>query len=386
MKTGLAVTRFLSALVVVGVGTLRAQTGSQAEIAFQGYCQSDDTQLASIAGVAANFRTFFPGFGILSGSVETYSGDSRFRAGKNYVDVNGPTWFGLHWRVTGGDFRASMALLPLPFTNFFLPDLGAEGLKVEASTASRRYTLFYGEETLASGVRVPFLIRVPQKVLGASMVDKIGDRLEIGIRALHLSTNTNFAASTLFAPGQDFHATTGISAETVYRISSNLQFYGEATASSASASRTFPGTSPNGLSLTVGPAWRSRKLTIKANYIREKASYLPVAGYFLGDRSGPYIEAQYKPIERVELFGSSSDYRNNLNHSSELATFQSVTNSAGVSVSLPFRLSASGQLSDIDFSVNNRERTSSLDPTTSSSSRLWAGRFATTTFISHIGT
>lgn len=352
MKNGLG--RIVASVAVL-TGTLPtagAQTGSQAEIAFQGYCQGDQSnQLTNIAGVAANFRTFFTGFGVLTGSLETYSGNGRFRTGDNYIDLNGPAWFGVRWRVRGGDFLGPTALVPVPFTNIVVPDLGAEGVRMEASSASRRYTLFYGVETLASGVRIPFRIRVPQHVLGASVVDKIGDRLEVGVRTLHLSANPQSFATNLFAPGQDFRASTMISTQALYQLSSNLELYGEATASSARAMTASSVRSQKALSFTVGPAWRSHKLTVRANYIREAASYLPLAGYFLGDRSGPYVEVQYKPIEKADLFASVSDYRNNLDNSPEVAALRSLSSSAGVSVSLPFRLSASAQLSDIDFST-----------------------------------
>jgi hypothetical protein len=63
-------------------------------------------------------------------------------------------WYGYRWRITGGDFRVQTALLPFPFTNIFLPDLAAEGVKFEAASATRRYTIFYGLETLA-GAELP---------------------------------------------------------------------------------------------------------------------------------------------------------------------------------------------------------------------------------------
>src|ERR1700731_4898019 len=147
------------------------EPGGQGEIAFQGYyLGTDSSPLIDITGVAANFRTFFPGLGLLSGNIETYGGQGQFRAGNNYLDLSGATWYGYRWRVTGGDFRVPVALVPFPFTNIFLPELTAEGEKKEAPRAPRRYTLFYGLETLIAGPRVPFLIRVPQNVLGASMV------------------------------------------------------------------------------------------------------------------------------------------------------------------------------------------------------------------------
>ncbi|MGI9074177.1 MAG: carboxypeptidase-like regulatory domain-containing protein [Bryobacteraceae bacterium] len=352
MKKGAGVLWFTASLLLAGAVPGYAQTGGQAEIAFQGYYLGGDfNELTDITGMAANFRTFFPGLGVVTGNIETLGGEGKFRSGDNYIDMNGATWYGMRWRLTGGDFHVPTALVPSPFTNTFLPELAGEGLKIEASTASRRYTFFYGVETLAAGPRVPFRIKVPQKVLGASVVDRIGEKVELGARAIYVSTNPDSASNYLFAPGQDFRTTATISSNLLYRASANLQFYGEATASITSASAAFPSARQSPLSFTVGPTWKSRKLTIKANYIHQTASYLPLAGYFLGDRSGPYVEAQFKPIEAIELFGSASESRNNIGHLADLPTFQSKSTSAGGSLSLPSRFSLSGQLSTIDFSV-----------------------------------
>jgi hypothetical protein len=348
------------ALLIAGAASAYsadAEPGGQGEIAFQGYyLGTDSSPLIDITGVAANFRTFFPGLGLLSGNLETYGGQGQFRAGDNFLDLSGAAWYGYRWRITGGDFRVPMALLPFPFTNIFLPDLAAEGVKVEAASATRRYTVFYGLETLIAGPRVPFRIRVPQKMLGASVVQKLGEKLEISARAIHLSTGADALGldapdANLFAPGQDFQSSSILSATVLYKFSPELQFYGEADASATSGSVSFPNARRSPFSFTAGPVWKSRKLTVKANYIRQSASYLPVAGYFLGDRTGPYVEASFKPIDAIELFGSASQYRNNIDNSADLPTFRSHSTSAGASFSLPWRFSASGQLSTIDFSV-----------------------------------
>ena len=353
-------TLFVTLALLAGAATSApadSEPGGQGEIAFQGYyLGADSSRLSDITGVAANFRTFFPGLGLLSGNLETYGGEGRFRTGDNYLELNGATWYGHRWRITGGDFRVPTALLSFPFTNLFLPDLAAEGVKIEASTRTRRYTLFYGVETLIAGPRVPFRIRVPQNVLGASVVNKLGEKLEVGARLIHLSTGADALGedppkANLFAPGQDFGSSSILSATALYKASSQLQFYGEVSASATSGSVAFPNVRRSPFSLTAGPVWKTRKLSVKANYIRQSASYLPVAGYFLGDRAGPYVEAQYKPIEAIELFGSASQYRNNIDNSIELPTFRSHATSAGASFALPFRFSASGQLSTIDFSV-----------------------------------
>ena len=237
--------------------------------------------------------------------------------------------------------------MPFPFTNLFLPDLGIEGVRVQAGNSSRQYTAFYGVETLIAGPRVPFLITAPQNVLGASVTQKLGHKLQLGARAMFLTSGAAASGSNLFAPGEDFRRDGIFSGSALYTASEGLQFYGElsASASSGGTGRGLP------LSFLGGPVWNTKKLTLKANYIHEAPSYLPIAGYFLGDRSGPYGEANFRPIDAVEVFASASDYRNNIEHSPDVATYRSVSSSAGASVALPYRFTASGQLSTAAFSV-----------------------------------
>jgi hypothetical protein len=346
----------VAALLIVSSGSLvRADTGGEGQIAFEGYyLGGNSNQLANITGIATSFRSFFPGLGILTGNLESFDNEDKFRTGTNYIDLNGATWFGMRWRLTGGDFQVPAAPLPSPFTNVFVPELAGEGFKIEASSRTRRYSVFEGVETLQAGPRVPFRIRVPQKLLGAAVTDRITDKLQVGARAIYLVTDPASSSSYLFAAGEDFRTAASLSSDISYKISPLLELYGDLTASSASAS-AIPRSRESPLSFTLGPVWKSRKLTVKANYVRQTASYLPVAGYFLGDRSGPYAEAEFKPVEAIELFASAGEDRNNLAHAADLPTFDSKSSSVGVSVSLPYRFSVSGQLSTTNLSLEQPE-------------------------------
>jgi hypothetical protein len=105
MKTGTGVSWFTACLLLSGATPAHAQTGGQAEIAFQGYYFGGDfNRVADTTGMAANFRTFFPGVGVVTGNVESYGGEGRFRSGDNYIDLNGATWYGMRWRLTPAIF------------------------------------------------------------------------------------------------------------------------------------------------------------------------------------------------------------------------------------------------------------------------------------------
>ena len=255
MKAEVSIACFTAALLAAGAAPVRADTGGEAEIALQGsYLGDGASRLTDLTGVAAKFRTFLPGFGFLTANMETYGGESQFRTGENYVDLNGAAWRGLRWRLTGGDFRVATSLLPFPFTNIFFPELSAEGFKVEAASANRRYSLFYGVETLAAGPRIPFRIRVPQKALGGSVVETIGERLHVGARALYLSTNSDSTSSYLFAPGQESGTTATIAGDLLYKASENLEVFAEAAASGCR--ETVPSLRLSGC---TGPLYRGRR-------------------------------------------------------------------------------------------------------------------------------
>ena len=337
-----------------------AGAGANFEVATQGYYFGGKGSNASgITGLAVNFRSFVPGVGAISGNFEGYGRDGEPSVGDNYLQLRGFAWLGMRWGITGGDFRVAPSLVEFPFNNIFLPEIAARGVRIESSSMTRQYSVFYGTETLLEGPRVPFRITTPQRVLGGSVVQKLGERLQIGVRALYLSTSTiPESLGGLFPPGENFRTAVSVSAQGLFRIGENFRLYGEATLSSGSGTAEvvnslLPAIAARGqqFSYTFGPVWNSPRLTIRANYIQQAASYLPLAGYYLGDRKGPFGEVRYRPWKMLEVFGSASAYRNNLSADPRLPVFQSSSTSGGVSLSLPFKISASGQISTVNFDV-----------------------------------
>jgi hypothetical protein len=324
----------------------------QAEVILQGYYLSSLQNFYRISGLAFRFNEFIPNVGLLSGSLEGYAQDQNIKTGENYLELRDLVGLGSRWTLSGGDFHVSAALVEFPFYNLFYPDIAATGFKLEAARKDRQYQVFLGEETLPEGPRVPFRLRIPQFVLGASVRQQFGDRLQTGVRVLHFSSSaTQIAQNPYFFPaGREFLNSTGIAAQSLYSIAKHLKLYGEATI--AASDRVNSATADRSTSLLGGAVWDSTKVTARANYASLSASYLPLLGYFAGDRRGPFGEIRYRPVRSVEVFASASDYRNNLEHNPEVPQFRSQTASAGGSFRLPWRLSAMGQLSTIHFSAS----------------------------------
>jgi hypothetical protein len=340
------------AALLCGLPAFAGESGGEATVTLQGYYLGGNSETPErLSGAALAFRDFVPGLGMLSGNLEGY-GNGQFEPGDNFVELQGLPWLGRRWTFSGGDFDTPSMLVAFPFTNVFNPDITARGVSAETTHGATRYAFFYGRETLEEGPRVPFRIDAPQTILGASAQYKL-HRLEAAARYLHFSSSLEemLQNQLLFPAGRDFGRVDTVTADLLYKLTGNLQFFGETTASAASQPLA-PEAAPNEpVSLLTGAAWEKSKLTFRVNYARQGVLYLPLAGYYAGDRQGPFAELQYRPWKAIELAGSASHYRNNLERNPDVPTFESTSTSLGATARLPWTWTGSAQLSTIQFST-----------------------------------
>jgi hypothetical protein len=332
--------------VLLFAATLHAQNRGQAEIALQGYYLGGSSQsLNTTTGSAFKFQNFLPNLGFLSGSLEAYGAQNRLRTGENFLELRGAPWMGYRWTVTGGDFRTPASLVEFPFYNIFTPEIVARGVKIQAIHQGTQYTFFAGQETLSAGPRVPYRILVPQTVMGASAVRRIGKHLRIGGRIMQFSSGPQDIADnpSLFPAGRDVSLARTFSVQSLYTPVKRLKLYAEYSRPAA------PGQSTVSSSI-AGVAWEAKALTLRVNYVLQGALYFPLVGYFTGDRRGPFAEMHWSPWKRLELFGSASQYRNNLEKDPNATALHSTSTSAGVTATLPGKFYANAQLSTIGFS------------------------------------
>lgn len=344
-------------------GAFSGETRGQAEIALQGYYLGGSSSLNTTSGVALHFNNFLPGIGLLSGSIESYGADGRFRLGENSITLGGVVWHGQRWSLTGGDFHLLPSTIEMPFTNIVNPDLSGRGVRIQSTTKNRTLTLFWGQATLLEGPRIPFRISAGQQMMGLTLQEKIGSRLTIGARAIRLTTaatalDPENPDSALFPTNRQFRVANVAAVQSLFTLTKDLKFFGEAGASfmggamgldqsTGISNEVSAGHQP--LALTAGVSYDTPRVTVRANYVSQGAAYLPVAGQFAGDRRGPFGEIRYRPIKQVELSASASDYRNNLEERSDVSTFHSSGYSAGLSVALPWKFNASSQLSTLSY-------------------------------------
>jgi hypothetical protein len=333
-------------------GEVRAQSVGQGEVAFQGYYLGGSGQpLLDTSGMAINFKEFVPGVGLLDGNLEGYGG-AGFHSGTNFVGLeHAPIW-GWKWDFIGGDFQFHSNMVENPFANIYTPDISGRGARIVVSRKNRSYQFFVGEETLLGGPRVPYRLALPQLVLGASMWQKVGERWEFGVRYMHLGTNSSVLTtdSAYFFAGHNYHRWDGLTFQSIYHATKHLKFYTEANASTASSFTPSP-VRQEPISLLLGPVWDSDKFSFRANYALQSTTYLPMLGTFVGDRKGPYVEGHYRPVKRVDVYASASEYSNNLEHNPDLPTYHSSGETSGAAFILPWKFDANISLSTLRLTV-----------------------------------
>ncbi len=305
-----------------------------------------------LSGLSVSFREFVPRLGLLNGSLEGYGYQGAFEPGTNFLQLKGASWLGRRWTATGGDFTASTSPIELPFTNLYFPEISARGFRVESSREESQYTFFAGRETLLSGPRVPYRLAAPQSVLGASALRRVGQHWQFGGRLLRLWSSAKSIEDNpyLFPPDRRLLSSNTAAAQALYTRNA-LKIYGEASASSVSRLDRQPGPSP--ASAVAAISWDTTALTVRANYANLGPSYLPVVGYYAGDRRGPFGEVRFRPWKAIELFASASRYANNLGHRADVPELQSTSESVGASALLPFRINVTGQVSFVALTARN---------------------------------
>ena len=346
----LSIVMFLAAPMLFCCEIRAQESAGQAEVAMQGYYMSGSGQsLIQTSGMAANSTQFIEGLGLLSTNVEGYGGDG-FHTGNLSAGLEGTPIWGWHWDFKGGDFHTSSYLVETPFSNVYSPEIAGRGGQIAMRRTNRTYQFFAGEDTVLEGPRIPFRLILPQRIIGASMQQKIGERLALGVRFMNTETSSSglTSDSTFFLPGRTYQGSNSMTLQSTYHVSEHLKLYGETGYGTVSGFTPLP-VAQKPFSFLIGPSWETDKFSARANYVRQSTSYMPLLGYFAGDRKGPYVEGHYRPFGRMELYGSASAYSNNLEKNPALPGFSSSGYTSGASFTLPWKLSAGGSLTTLQL-------------------------------------
>lgn len=351
---------------------IRAQeSAGQADVATQAYyLGGSGQQPIQIGGMAVNSTQFIEGLGLMTANVEGYGGQG-LRTGNLFMGLQGTPLMGWHWDFMGGDFHFTSNLVANPFSNVYTPEIAARGVHIVMRRTNRTYQFFVGEDTVLAGPRIPFRFMLPQRVMGATMQQKVGARWAFGVRFLDLSTSPSALTkdSTYFFPGRSYQSANSLTFQSTYELTEHIKFYAEtgygvatsfspaqlALLPSATAEATVPSPAAalpvrqQPVSLLVGPSWETAKFTIRANYVQQSTTYMPLLGYFAGDRKGEYVEGHYRPLGWAELYGFTSAYSNNLENNPNVPSFRSSGYTTGSSFTLPWKLSAGASLTALSL-------------------------------------
>ena len=166
------------------------ETRGQASVAFQGYYLGDSSEAPSATtGAAITFQHYFDKHGQLSGQMEDYVDTSRFRSAANYLSWTRIPWRGYRWNLTGGDFRIALQPPGQQIGNLYFPELRLRGVQVEAVAGSTTWSVFSGSLQILQGARLPFFLKAPQDISGATAALYRGELLQSQASLLHFSTN-----------------------------------------------------------------------------------------------------------------------------------------------------------------------------------------------------
>ena len=335
------------------------ESRGEAQLTLQGYYQgAAGSPLTAISGVSGNTSVFLPGLGLLTGSLEGYESNG-FHTGNIYVGLQGVSLLGWHWDLTAGDVKFSSSLTPNPFNNVLVPEISARGVQLAMKRTNSSYQFFFGQESALGGPRIPYRTLLPQTVMGATMQRKLTGRWLLGAKYLHLSTSSSvFSEQTTYSlPGHSYLTADSLVLQSTYSIipgsdNRGLKVYAEAGLSGATSPDATPGRQVP-VSFLAGPSWETERFSVKANYVQQSSTYMPLLGLFAGDRKGAYGEARYRPFPWLTLYGSGSLYSNNLEDNPSLPTFHSKSYGGGASLSLPWKFSLAGSVSTVMLNQNS---------------------------------
>jgi hypothetical protein len=345
------------ALVITTLRPALAQEKGQLELALPAYFATmNGDRLANIKGMAANFQYFFPGYGMLRGKLEGYQQPGDTVTGENFLEMGGIPLGRYRWTLTGGDFRNSLSPIEFPTQSFFFPELGARGFRIEAGDSTVRYRVGWGQVTLPDGPRITFRTATPQRALEATWERHFGENTTLTAGYLRFNTDLQGAADKpyLFVSQRVFSSVNRVAAQALHRVSEKLKVYGEASFSAARGVSEAGTASVGGLAgagVLAGATWESERLTFRGSFVRQGTAYLPVAGYFTGDRQGPSGEARVRIFRHLDVYGSAVHYRSNVENRPDVPTFESFGSSGGFGLRLPLRVGLTGAYTQVKLKV-----------------------------------
>lgn len=321
-----------------------------ADVSAQGYYSpgTPDAQKAT-TGVTAHFRYILSGGMLLEGKAENYAA-SGLRLTENYLTLRGVAAGAWRLEFSAGDISVPGRQIDIMTPQVYTPFYRLRGAQVQGLRGRLGWKAYTGLVTFLEGPRLPFSILGPQGRSGGGITWKASESLEFAGQTDTISTSpeTGTDRPYLLQPGRRFARTVQTSGMASWKPRKGLSLFSEVALTYGSPMEaTTQKPSPwNALSVAD---YDGGRYALRGSYFRQSAGYMPVAGYYSGDRGGGAMEGRARPWKRIEFFSSAGKQRNNFENNPAVWTFQTTMANAGVSAEAPGGFSFTAQYSTMSL-------------------------------------
>ena len=340
----------LSLALLGSISALRAQNVEQrgaAEISLIGFQASySPTARLGTSGLSFTFSQYWPKAGLLEGSAEGFMERGALRAGTDYLRLSDLRWGGERVALTWGDFSVDPYPLGLPFLNIAVPRIEANGFHLETVGKRHAYRVFVGRGSLLAGARIPLRYRSGQNVAGAEASWDLTNSLSISGRVADFSRqdpNAFRGITSGFGANSPLPGASSVAGDLLWKPRPEFKAFAEASYSAFQGSKE-NGPEPGGI---AGLWWESSRWKWHTNYLRQPASYLPVAGYIVDARSGYFADVSFAVHPRLDIYGATSlQYLDSAEILGGLK-YRQISNTVGTTARLPWHIDLSAQYTDL---------------------------------------
>jgi hypothetical protein len=325
----------------------RAQTPENrgtADLSFSSVTgQLSQSSLLQTTGISLSLTDFWPQLGLVEANIGEYSpGPGGVRSGLSYLRISNLKSKNERISLTGGDFSYDPYPLSLPFSNISTPAMQLNGLLVETHGINHRIRFFGGREILQEGLRIPLVYYTGQDIFGGDGRLTIRKAVSLGGRFIWLSQQGSNNLSSVLSQGdlgKPLPAVLSNTFDLTWKPLKPLEIVSEL---GYSQFRSGPDTTWH-RALLGGIVWDTTPFKAHATYIDQPVSYLPIAGYYTGARTGTFADFDYHATNWLNTFGSwtSQDLSSVL--STENLGFHGTSTGFGIMLNLPARTSLSAQ-------------------------------------------
>ena len=269
-----------------------SQTTGRAEAGVQYF---DDSLYSSpTRGVFGDFSYYLPKGGLFEGMINALVNDqNEFKLGRNLATVRDYPAGGARWTISGGDLMEPLDRPPFRFTNDIPAVPLFRGLSIQRDSGSMLLSLQAGRNEQLLGANVPWIALAPESLLNALATFRLGSFATLeanGFFVRNSQAATTPSVSGQPVPEQSQTLGGGLTAGESGPLAGQARaWYSWATypAGSGVASSSF-------LSFIAGGRYLAGPWRIEADYLRYGSILVPLSTIYIGNREGPYANAEYR--------------------------------------------------------------------------------------------